>query len=150
MPQPLTPALFRQRLMIVTIALVMAQVMYLLLAVAMIQHNYKVAANSSQRTQTTTAIFLAGVLAAVISFPVTQVMAGRQATMPDFATTSAALQKRFFVGFVFSEVASLAGLLIFFIYADVKPLLLLVSIASASIIIHYLRTKKAIEDIERK
>jgi hypothetical protein len=56
--------------------------------------------------------------------------------------------KQFFVGFVFSEIAGLAGLLIFLLYADLKTLLFLLWVAGTAIAAHFLRVKKAMEDFE--
>jgi hypothetical protein len=144
-----TPALFRQRLTIVAIAFIVAQVMYILLAAAMLQGHFKATASGQSRGPFTAIVFLVGILAAVVSFLVVRAMASRQPTDGDFATVAPAIQKQFFVGFALSEVASLAGLLIFFLYADLKTLFTLVCVASASIAAHFLRVKKILEDIER-
>jgi hypothetical protein len=131
------------------IAFIAAQVMYLALALFVMQYDFKAIAGGSSRELITVCALLLSILAAVVSFPVVRLMAGRQPTDADFATVALALQKQFFVGFALSEAASLTGLLIFFLYADLKTLFTLVCVACASIAAHFLRVKKTLEDIER-
>jgi hypothetical protein len=141
--------MFRQRLTIGAIAFIAAQIMYLALAAMMLQAHFKATASGQSRAPFTAIVFLVGILAAGVSFPVVRAMARRQPTDGDFAAVAPVMLKQFFVGFALSEVASLAGLLIFFLYADVKTLSTLVCVASVSIAAHFLRVKKTLEDIER-
>ena len=67
----------------------------------------------------------------------------------DFPALAAELQRRFFIGFAFSEIASLAGLLIFLYFADITTLIVLVGVACVSIAAHYLRVRKIVDDFER-
>lgn len=141
--------MFRQRLAIVTFALISAQFLYLALAVWSREHGYKAMAHGLPNKTFIAVALIVGTSAAIISFPVAAAQTRRQPVPMDRASAMTAVQKQFFVGFALSEVASLAGLFIFFLFADLKPLLVLVFVASASIVSHYCRATKTLEDFER-
>ncbi len=93
--------------------------------------------------------FAFGILGVIASFPAVNILARRQPPGSNFSALAAELQRRFFIGFAFSEIAALAGLLIFFSFADITTLILLVVVSSASIAVHYRRERKIVDDFER-
>jgi hypothetical protein len=145
---PLTPALLRQRLTIVAIALIAAQVLYAVLAISLLQGGFKAPKRTEPGGPLLLGIFLFGMIGVMVSLPIVKSLAKRQPAAPEFTTLARALLKQFFVGFVFSEIAGLAGLLIFLLYADLKTLLFLLWVAGTAIAAHFLRVKKAMEDFE--
>ena len=142
--------MLRQRLTTVMIALVVAQVLYALLAMAMLQGGFKAPRRNEPGGPLLLAVFLGGMCGAMFSLPAVKALAKRQPVAPDFTTTARGLLKQFFVGYALAQTASLAGLLIFFLYADLKTLLFLVWVAATAIVAHFLRIKKAIEEFEEK
>jgi hypothetical protein len=143
------PAAFRQRLAPVTAALISAQFLYAALALWLQEHGYKAMAHGLTERTFIIAALTVGVLAAIISFPVAAARIRQQPAQADSASVLKLVQKQFFIGFALSEVASLAGLFVFFLFADLKPLLVLVFVASAAILGHYSRARKTLDDFER-
>ncbi len=144
-----TPAAFRQRFAIVTAALIGAQFLYLALALWLQQHGFKAMAHGSPNRTLITVALVVGVLSAIASFPVAAAQTRRQPVSADPASAPKAVLKPFFTGFVLSEVASLAGLFLFFPFADLRPLLVLVFVATAAILGHYYRARKILDDSGR-
>ena len=144
------PDAFRKRLGFVVVALVAAQLMYVTLAAYMMQHGFKPTGNALPRKLFTVVTFVLGILGAIASFPAAGFAFRRQSAEPNLKSTIVvAAQKQFFVGFALSEIASLAGLLIFFLFADFTTLVFLVCVACTAIAAHYLRVRKTVEDFER-
>ncbi len=110
---------------------------------------YTASTDAPSRTPFTVGAFAFGILGVFASFPAVKMFARRQAPGTSFPALAAELQRRFFIGFAFSEIASLAGLLLFFLFADITTLIVMVIVASASIAAHYLRTRKIADDFER-
>jgi hypothetical protein len=146
---PPTLALFRRRLTIVAIALISAQVLYAVLAISLLQGGFKAPKRMEPGGPLLLGIFLFGVIGVMVSLPIVKSLAKRQPAAPEFTTLARALLKQFFIGFAFSEIAGLAGLLIFFLYADLKTLCFLLWVAATAIASHFLRVKKALEDFEQ-
>lgn len=94
-------------------------------------------------------IFLFGMIGVIVSVPLVKSLAKRQPAKPEFTTLARGLMLQFFVGFVFCEIPGLAGLLIFFLYADLKTLYFLLWVAGTAIAAHFLRVKKLLEDFEK-
>ena len=148
-PGPPTPALFRKRLTIVTIALIAAQVLYAVLAISLLQGGFKAPKRAEPGGPLLLGIFLFGMIGVMVSLPIVKSLARRQPAAPEFTPLASALLKQFFIGFAFSEIAGLAGLLIFFLYADLKTLYFLLWVAATAIASHFLRVRKALEDFEQ-
>jgi hypothetical protein len=147
-PVPPTPALFRRRLTIVTIALIAAQILYAVLAISLLQGGFKAPKRAEPGGPLLLGIFLFGMIGVMVSLPIVKSLAKRQPATSEFLPLSRALMAQFFVGFAFSEIAGLAGLLIFLLYADLKTLFFLLWVAGTAIAAHFLRAKKAMEDFE--
>jgi len=145
---PPTPALFRRRLTIVAIALIAAQVLYGMLAACLLHGGFKAPKRTEPGGPLLLGIFLFGMIGVMVSLPIVKSLARRQPAASEFASFARGLLKQFFIGFVFSEIAGLAGLLIFFLYADLKTLYFLLWVAATAIATHFLRVKKALEDFE--
>jgi hypothetical protein len=141
--------LFRQRLTIVAIALIAAQVLYAVLAACLLQGGFKAPKRMEPGGPLLLGIFLFGMIGVMVSLPIVKSLARRQPAASEFTSLARALLKQFFIGFAFSEIAGLAGLLIFFLYADLKTLYFLLWVAATAIASHFLRVKKALEDFEQ-
>ena len=150
-PQPGSPAtaLFRKRLTMVTVALIAAQILYAVLAISLLQGGFKAPSRAEPGGLLLLGIFLFGMIGVIVSLPLVKSLAKRQPAKPEFTTLARGLMLQFFVGFVFCEIAGLAGLLIFFLYADLKTLFFLLWVAGTAIAAHFLRVKKALEDFEK-
>jgi hypothetical protein len=148
-PGPPAPALFRRRLTIVAIALIASQILYAVLAACLLQGGFKAPKRLEPGGPLLLGIFLFGMVGVMASLPIVKNLARRQPTPPEFTSFARALLKQFFIGFAFSEIAGLAGLLIFFLYADLKTLFFLLWVAATAITTHFLRVKKALDDFER-
>ena len=146
---PLASTLFRRRLTIVTITLVAAQILYAVFAISLLQGGFKAPKRTEPGGELLLGIFLFGMISVIVSLPIVKSLAKRQPAAPEFAILARALLKQFFVGFAFSEIAGLAGLLIFLLYADLKTLFFLLWVAGTAIAAHFLRVKKALEDFEK-
>jgi hypothetical protein len=149
--QPGSPAtaLFRKRLTLVTVALVAAQVLYAVVAISLLQSGFKAPRQAEPGGILLLGIFLLGMIGVIVSVPVVKTLAKRQPAEPEFATLARSLLLQFFIGFAFCEIAALAGLLIFFLYADIKTLYFLLWVAGTAIAAHFLRVKKALEEFEK-
>jgi hypothetical protein len=147
-PGSLTPALFRRRLTVVAVALIAAQVLYAVLAISMQAGGFKAPRRMEPGGSLLLGIFLFGMIGVMISLPIVKSLAKRQPVAPEFIPLARALMTQFFAGFVLSEIAGIAGLLIFLLYADLKTLFFLLWVAGTAIAAHYLRVKKALEDFE--
>jgi len=132
------------------IALVVAQILYALLAMAMLQGGFKAPRRNEPGGPILLAVFLVGMCGAMSSLPVVKALARRQPVSADFTTTARGLLKQFFVGFALAQTASLAGLLIFFLYGDLNTLLFLIWVAATAIVAHFLRVKKVIDEFEKQ
>jgi hypothetical protein len=145
---PSAPALFRKRLTIVAIALIAAHVLYGVLAACLLQGGFKAPKRMEPGGPLLLGIFLLGMIGVMVSLPIVKSIARRQPPALQFTSLARVLLKQFFIGFAFSEIAGLAGLLIFFLYADLKTLYFLLWVAATAIAAHFLRVKKALEDFE--
>src|SRR5271154_2696361 len=105
-----TPASFRQRLTTVTIALIAAQVLYAVLAISLLQGGFKAPKRLEPGGPLLLGIFLLGMIGVMVSLPIVKNLAARQPAAAEFPILARALLKQFFIGFVFSEIAGLAGL----------------------------------------
>jgi hypothetical protein len=143
-----TPALVRRRLTVVAIALIAAQILYAVLAISLLQGGFNAPKRAEPGGPLLLGIFLLGMIGVMVSLPIVKSLAKRQPAASEFLPLSRALMIQFFVGFAFSEIAGLAGLLIFLLYADLKTLFFLLWVASTAIAAHFLRVKKAMEDFE--
>jgi hypothetical protein len=126
-----------------------AQVLYLALGLCLLHSGYTASTDAPSRVPFTVAAFAFGILGVIASFPGVKILARRQPPGSDFPTLAAELLRRFFIGFAFSEIASLAGLLIFFFFADITTLIVLVAVACVSIAAHYARVRMIVDDFER-
>jgi hypothetical protein len=147
-PGPPTPALFRKRLTTVAIALIAAQILYAVVAISLLQGGFKAPRQMEPGGPLLLGIFLLGMIGVMVSLPLVKSLAARQPAPTEFPVLARSLLKQFFLGFVFSEIAGLAGLAIFLIYADLKTLYFLLWVAATAIAAHFLRIKKALEDFE--
>jgi hypothetical protein len=145
---PLTSTLFCRRLSIATIALVAGQILYAVLAISLLQSGFKAPKRMEPGGELLLGIFLFGMIGVIVSLPIVKSLAKRLPAAPEFAVLARALLKQFIVGFAFSEIAGLAGLLIFLLYADLKTLFFLLWVAGTAIAAHFLRVKKVMEDFE--
>jgi hypothetical protein len=145
---PSTPSLVRRRLTIVAIALIAAQILYAALAISLLQGGFKAPRRAEPGGPLLLGIFLLGMIGVMVSLPIVKSLAKRQPAASEFLPLSRALMIQFFVGFAFCEIAGLAGLLIFLLYADLKTLFFLLWVAGTAIAAHFLRVKKAMEDFE--
>jgi hypothetical protein len=145
---PPTPSLVRRRLTIVAIALIAAQILYAVLAISLLQGGFKAPKRTEPGGPVLLGIFLFGLIGVMVSLPIVKSLAKRQPATPEFTPLARALMTQFFVGFAFSEIAGLAGLLIFLLYADLKTLFFLLWVAGTAIAAHFLRVKKVLEEFE--
>jgi hypothetical protein len=141
--------LFRKRLTIVAFTLIAAQILYAVLAISLLQGGFKAPRRTEPGGELLLGIFLFGMIGVIVSLPIVKSLAKRQRPTPEFITFARALITQFFVGFVFCEIAGIAGLLIFFLYADLKTLFFLLWVAATATAAHFLRVKKALEDFEK-
>jgi F0F1-type ATP synthase membrane subunit c/vacuolar-type H+-ATPase subunit K len=132
----------------VTIALVVAQVLYAVLAVSLLQGGYKAPKRLEPGGPLLLGAFLLGMIGVMVSLPIVKSLAKRQPAAPEYASLARALMIQFFVGFALSEIAGIAGLLIFLIFADLRTLLFLLWVAGTATVAHFLRVKKTMEDFE--
>lgn len=123
--------------------------MYLVLGLYLLHTGFTAPTDAPSRAPFTVGAFAFGMLGVIASFPAVTMFAHRQSPGGAFPALATELQRRFFIGFAFSEIASLAGLLIFFLFADIMSLVVLVLVASASIGAHYVRLQKIVDDFER-
>jgi hypothetical protein len=149
--QPGSPAtaLFRKRLTLVTVALVAAQVLYAVVAISLLQSGFKAPRQTEPGGTLLLGIFLLGMTGVIVSVPLVKTLAKRQPAKPEFRALARSLLLQFIVGFVSCEIAGLAGLWIFFLYADLKTLYFLLWVAGTAIAAHFLRVKKALEEFEK-
>ena len=143
------PATFRHRLGLLAVQLIAAQALYLALGLYLLHTGFTAPSNPPSQVPFTFGAFAFGLLGVAASFPAVKMLARRQPPGSSFPTLAAELQRRFFIGFAFSEIASLAGLLIFFSFADIMTLIFMVGVASVSIAAHYVRLRKIVEEFER-
>lgn len=143
------PAAFRHRLGLLAGQLIAAQALYLALGLYLLHAGFTAPTNPPSQVPFTIGALAFGILGVAASFPGVKMLGRRQPPGSTFPALAAELQRRFFIGFAFSEIAALAGLLIFFSFADIMTLILLVGVASASIAAHYVRTRKIVEEFER-
>ena len=143
------PAAFRHRLGALAGQLIAAQALYLALGLYLLYSGFTASTDAPSRAPFTIAAFALGILGVAASFPAVKMFGRRQPPGTTFPALAAELQRRFFIGFAFSEIASLAGLLIFFLFADIITLIVLVAVASTSIAAHYRRLRKIVDDFER-
>jgi hypothetical protein len=143
------PAAFRHRLGLLAVQLIGAQVLYLMLGLYLLHSGFTAPTNPPSRAPFTIGAFAFGILGVIASFPAVKMFARRQPPGTTFPALAAELQRRFLIGFAFSEIASLAGLLIFFFFADITTLIVLVGVACVSIAAHYRRARKIVDDFER-
>jgi len=129
--------------------LIAAQALYLALGLYLLYSGFTASTDAPSRAPFTIAAFALGILGVAASFPAVKMFGRRQPPGTTFPALAAELQRRFFIGFAFSEIASLAGLLIFFLFADIITLIVLVAVASTSIAAHYRRLRKIVDDFER-
>ena len=148
-PATAKPAAFRQRLGLLAVQLIVAQAVYLALGLYLLYTGFTASTDAPSRTPFTIGAFAFGILGVAASFPAVGILARRQPPGSTFPSVAAELQRRFLIGFAFSEIAALAGLLLFFLFADILTLILLVGVSCASIAAHYVRTRKIVEDFER-
>src|SRR5580704_3834707 len=141
-----TPSLVRRRFTIVAIALVTAQILCAVLAISLLQGGFKAPRRTEPGGPLLLGIFLIGMIGVMVSLPIVKSLAKRQPAALEFLPFSRALMTQFFIGFVFSEIAAIAGLVIFLLYADLKTLFFLLWVAGTAIAAHFLRVKKAMED----
>jgi hypothetical protein len=141
-------ALFRKRLTTIAVTLVAVQILYAVVAISMQQGGFKASKSMEPGGALLLGIFLFGMIGVIVSLPVVKSLAQRQPAAPEFTTLARALLTQFFVGFAFSEIAGLAGLVIFFLYGDLKTLFFLLWVAATAIAAHFLRVKKTLEDFE--
>ena len=146
---PAKPAAFRRRLGLLAAQLIAAQALYLALGLYLLYTGFTASTDAPSRTPFTIGAFAFGILGVAASFPAVTILARRQPPGSDFPALAVELQRRFFIGFAFSEIPALAGLLLFFLFADILTLILLVGVSCASIAAHYARTRKIVEDFER-
>jgi hypothetical protein len=138
----------RRRLTIVAISLIAAQILFAVLAILLLQGGFKAPRRTEPGGPLLLGIFLFGMIGVMVSLPIVKSLAKWQPTAPGFIPLASALMTQFFVGFAFSEIAGLAGLAIFLLYADLKTLFFLLWVAGTGIAAHFLRVKKAMEDFE--
>jgi len=143
------PAAFRRRLKLLAGQLIAGQALYLALGLYLLYSGFTAPTDAPSRAPFTIGAFAFGILGVIASFPAVNILARRQPPDSGFPALAAELQRRFFIGFAFSEIGSLAGLLIFFSFADIITLILLVAVSSASIAAHYVRARKIVDDFER-
>ncbi|MGD1018174.1 MAG: hypothetical protein ABSA12_02525 [Verrucomicrobiia bacterium] len=143
------PAAFRRRLGVLAVQLIAAQALYLALGLYLLYSGFTAPTDAPSRAPFTIGAFAFGILGVIASFPAVNILSRRQPPGGDFPALAVELQRRFFIGFAFSEIASLAGLLIFFLFADITVLIFLVGASSASIAAHYARVRKIVDDFER-
>ena len=115
----------------------------------LLYNGFTAPADAPTRTPFTIAAFAFGILGVAASFPAVKMFARRQPPGTSFPALAAELQRRFFIGFAFSEIAALAGLLIFLFFVDIITLIFLVAVSSVSIAAHYRRVRKIVDDFER-
>lgn len=142
------PAAFRRRLGALAVQLIGAQALYLALGLYLLYSGFTAPTDAPSRVPFTIGAFAFGILGVIASFLAVNILARRQPPGTSFPALAAELQRRFFIGFAFSEIASLAGLLIFFFFADISTLILLVAVSSASIAAHYVRARKIVDGFE--
>jgi hypothetical protein len=143
------PAAFRHRLGLLAAQLIAAQALYLALGLYLLHTGFTASTDAPSRAPFTVGAFAFGLLGVIASFPAVTMFSRRQPPGSTFPALAAELQRRFFIGFAFSEIASLAGLLIFFLFADILTLIVLVGVSCASIAAHYVRLRKIVDDFER-
>jgi len=149
LPTTSTPSQFRRRLAIVAIQLIAAQVMYAGLGYSLRLSGFKAPANAPPRMPVTVGLFVCGLLSTIGSIAFVRTFARQQPPPTDFAALALQLQKQFFVGFALSEVAAIAGLLIFFLFGDLTTLTFLTGVAAIFILFHYLRVRQAAQNFEQ-
>src|SRR5258708_33843844 len=86
-----TPALFRQRLTIVTVALVAAQVLYAVFAISLLQGGFKAPKRAEPGGPLMLGIFLFGMIGVMLSLPIVKSLAKRQPAAPEFVPLARAL-----------------------------------------------------------
>jgi hypothetical protein len=143
------PSAFRQRLGLVATLLIAAQAFYLALGLYLLYTGFTASTDAPSRAPFTIAAFAFGILGVIASFLAVNILSRRQLPGGSFPALAAELQRRFFIGFAFSEIAALAGLLIFFLFADIATLIFLVVVSCASIAAHYVRLRKIVDDFDR-
>jgi hypothetical protein len=143
------PAAFRHRLGVLAGQLIAAQALYLALGLYLLYSGFTAPTDAPSRVPFTIGAFAFGILGVAASFPGVKILARRQPPGTSFPALATELQRRFFIGFAFSEIASLAGLLIFFSFADIITLIVLVAVSCVSIAAHYRRERKIVDDFER-
>jgi len=143
------PTVFRHRLGVLAAQLIAAQALYLALGLYLLHTGYTASTGGPSQGPFTIGAFAFGILGVVASFPAVKMFSRRQPPGSTFPALAAELQRRFFIGFAFSEIASLAGLLLFFLFADITTLIVMVGLSCASIAAHYVRTRKIVEEFQR-
>jgi hypothetical protein len=143
------PATFRHRLGLLAIQLIAAQALYLALGLYLLYTGFTASAGAPSQAPFTLGVFAFGILGIVASFPAVKILARRQPPGSTFPALAVELQRRFFIGFAISEIAALAGLVLFFLFADIASLIFMVIASSASIAAHYVRTRKIVDEFAR-
>ncbi|HTS16861.1 MAG TPA: hypothetical protein VMP11_04755 [Verrucomicrobiae bacterium] len=143
------PVAFRRRLGLLAVQLIIAQVLYLALGLYLLYTGFAASTNPPTRALFTIGAFAFGILGVSASFLLVKVLARRQPPGTTFPNLAAELLRRFFIGFALSEIAALAGMLVFFLFADIATLTVLVVVSCVAIAAHYVRTRKIVDDFER-
>lgn len=143
------PAAFRRRLGLLAFQLIATQVLYLALGLYLLYSGFTASTDAPTRAPFTIGAFAFGILGVIASFPAVKILARRQPPGSVFPALASELQRRFFIGFAFSEIAALAGLLLFFLFTDITSLIFLVVVSSVSIAAHYLRARTIVDEFEQ-
>ncbi len=143
------PAAFRRRLGLLAIQLIAAQALYLALGLYLLHTGFTASTHAPSRAPFTIAAFAFGILGVIASLPAVKILARRQPPGSIFPALATELQRRFFIGFAFSEIAAMAGLLLFFLFADITSLIFLVVVSCVAIAAHYVCARKIVDEFEQ-
>jgi hypothetical protein len=143
------PPAFRRRLGLLAAQLIAAHALYLASGLYLLYSGFTASTDAPSRPPFTLGLFAFGILGVFASFPAVKILSRRQPPGSSFPSLAAELQRRFFIGFAFSEIAALAGLVIFLLFADITTLIFLVFASCISIAVHYVHVRKIVDDFEQ-
>ena len=147
---PQSPALLRTRLVPVTISLIGAQAGYWALAYSLVQKGEPMPQQNNPQATTVVGV---GIAVAAL-FPPLSIWIAQRIPRPtvtsEWPIAGHILLRRFFTGFAVSQIASLIGLFLFFVYGRLYSIMVTAFLSSIGIVWHSLKARQKSCEFEQR